>query len=398
MNIALGLLALAVAPAEAAQPTAPASMLVNYRVKMIDMDGVSWRSVFHESLKPTTTLDAPNAWTIDSGSVNALIRSGLIIRGAPGAISAGDAHIAGVFKAGRPAHYYFLARQTRIADAPAGFATSLAYRPDVDKAECGWKVDIDGRLIDQGVIAKVKIEQNELIGMHTITSSEKLKSGNRFGASYQVPEFDPRRVDGEWLIPDGSALVATLGVRTVADEQGRAATRERIVVIEANRELGLDESEPRPVKPKAITPVAAIVPPVVSTSIIAMPALPSRSLPEPIGTDGKPFPLPPLPADPETEIASNESSEARPSPQAPRAAVKASSEIVRRDRDDEAVRTEYKLGPNGLFVKMDKVAVQPLKPNIFRIPIGANLAIEIRTSVVPNPAKEGCDAECSASK
>lgn len=387
MNIALGLLALAVAPGEAHNSTpAPAAMQADYRMTVLDMDGVVWRGKFHEVLTPTTRSNAPKAWTIDSGSVDGLVRSGETVRTTKIATSPGRSLLSSDCNVSEFTNRYFVSRMTRVGDAAPGLATALAYRPEIDRLECGWKVAIDGRPIDQGVIAKVIIEQNELVAMHTVLNSEKLKSGQKLGASSQVPELDSRRVEGEWLIPDGSALVASMGLRTVADEKGRAVTRERIVLIQADR------TEAPAVNLKAAAAVATIFHPVVPAPIVAMPALPSRSLPDAVGTDGKPFPLPPLPPEPAIEVASDESSEARPSPQAPRVAAKASNETVPRDRDDEAARAEYKLGPNGLFVKMEKVAVQPLKPNIFRIPIGANLAIEIRTSVVANPAKEGCDS------
>jgi len=47
-----------------------------------------------------------------------------------------------------------------------------------------------------------------------------------------VPEVIGTRVEGEWLIPNGKYLLVSLGVYTVADGEGKAVVRDRLIMIE----------------------------------------------------------------------------------------------------------------------------------------------------------------------
>ena len=135
-----------------------------------------------------------------------------------------------------------------------------------------------------------------------------------------VPEMSQCEIAGEWLVPNGGALVVSLGVHTVADAEGKAVVRERLAVIEAYRcgegpEVRAVYEPSRLPSGQATRPIAfkgyINVAPKVTTSTItlpvplpaarssvldtAFPVMPSRSLPEGRDADGQPVPLPPLP-------------------------------------------------------------------------------------------------------
>src|SRR5262249_30585211 len=133
---------------------------------------------------------------------------------------------------------------------------------------------------------------------------------------------------------------------TVADKDGKAVIRERLVVITA-AEVAMPAtyvrpepmSLPRPLPNVALPPAAAL----------PSPALPSRNLPQGVHADGTPAELPPLPDDEKTDQSSGDSSEPRPSaqkhksqPTAPSAGKPAGT------ADSKAAKAGFTL-PRGLF-------------------------------------------------
>jgi len=166
-------------------------------------------------------------------------------------------------------------------------------------------------------------------------------------AQIQIPEIGRAQAAGEWLIPEDGVLVIGFGPHTVADAEGRAVVRERLAVITAEvadeadvvierAETDADDSEApddspasEPVPAPAPAPAAAPAPfgpifkpvvPVPPRTATAIPALPSRTLPQGVHADGRPAPLPPLPEDAEAELPApaDEGAKPRPSPQSRR--------------------------------------------------------------------------------
>lgn len=144
-------------------------------------------------------------------------------------------------------------------------------------------------------------------------------------AQIQIPEVGHAEASGEWLIPRDEVLVVGFGPHTVADKDGKAAVRERIALITAEKIE--DPSEVRsarmtvpsiPTPTHVAVPAPAPVPPPARTALaapMAIPALPSRSIPQGIHADGTPAELPPLPEDEKAETQADESSQPMPSAQ-----------------------------------------------------------------------------------
>jgi len=144
----------------------------------------------------------------------------------------------------------------------------------------------------------------------------------------------------------------------------------------------------------------------VSPPGLAIPALPSRTLPQGVHADGTPAELPPLP-DETAGPAPDDSSEPRPSPQtkkprpsagppaAPTAKPPASA-------DNKAARTAFELAkglfkPNTLpqFAFPNLQFVMPLKPFSMKLPFGQKLELELIGRIVPDSeqASEATQAE-----
>lgn len=144
-------------------------------------------------------------------------------------------------------------------------------------------------------------------------------------ARIQIPEIGRAQAAGEWLIPEDGVLIVGFGPHTVADAEGRAVVRERLAIITAEvvdddaAEVADDEpadqvqvedaGEPEPPhhspatdEPDPAAPRFEPALPVPPRTATAIPALPSRTLPQGIHSDGRPAPLPPLPEEEEAEL------------------------------------------------------------------------------------------------
>lgn len=166
----------------------------------------------------------------------------------------------------------------------------------------------------------------------------------------QIPEIGRAQAAGEWLIPEDGVLVIGFGPHTVADASGLAVVRERLAVISAevadedevaieSVEWDADASEspetpedspaPRPIA-DPLAPKFKPILPVPPRTATAIPALPSRNLPQGVHADGRPAKLPPLPEDAEADLPApaDEGGKPRPSPQSRRKPVPAPEPVA----------------------------------------------------------------------
>lgn len=166
----------------------------------------------------------------------------------------------------------------------------------------------------------------------------------------QIPEIGRAQAAGEWLIPEDGVLVIGFGPHTVADAEGRAVIRERLAVISAevadedeaaieSVEWDVDASEapeapddspaPRPIA-DPFAPKFKPILPIPPRTATAIPALPSRNLPQGVHADGRPAKLPPLPEDAEADLPApaDEGGKPRPSPQSRRKPVPAPKPVA----------------------------------------------------------------------
>src|SRR5207245_238213 len=67
----------------------------------------------------------------------------------------------------------YVAHLERLADGPKNQATALAFMPETASVEEGFRANVSGRRLDQGVLARVAIEEAHVKSMHVVRMSEK---------------------------------------------------------------------------------------------------------------------------------------------------------------------------------------------------------------------------------
>jgi outer membrane protein TolC len=348
-----------VASAPLAEP-APAEDAITYDVLFVEIGGLKWRSALHHKLQPVARQGTATIWTADKqaladlstyhqGDTQCKVVRVPKITATPG----GEAEIV---HQETPQHY--VADVKRIADGPHGHATRLAYQPEVGQIHDGLRLRMVGRKLDQGILTCLTLNDTEFLAFHTVAVGDGVggtpvdPKATVINAQYQVPEVAQCDVKGEWLIPNEEALVVSLGVHEVPKAEApacpvarlvkladRALTgqlglgvttelrvRERLVLVSAHVAEPSPSAAPEPARPApssepdascsvtSITEPAAPPPPPEP----ATPPLPSRTLPLGVKPDGTTHdPLPPLPDEEVAPASGQESSEPRPSPQAP---------------------------------------------------------------------------------
>ncbi len=223
---------------------------------------------------------------------------------------------------------------------------------------------------------------------------EKAKWSLSRSAQVQIPEIGHAEIAGEWLIPRDEFLVVGFGPHTVADKDGKAVVRERLALITAEEvPLPMASTAPgAPELPRSLPRVA------VTPSRLAIPALPSRSLPQGVHADGTPAELPPLPDDEKAGPAPSpgDSSEPRPSPQSkkPRQSAAPAANPTAKPAvsfDNNTAKTAFQLArglfkPNTLpaFAFPNLQFMMPLKPFDLKLPFNQKLQLELIGRVVPD--------------
>jgi hypothetical protein len=273
MHAILGLLMLAQVRAEGVSPTIarpPATVSsskaaakkpgpeVAFEIRDIRVGSLDWRGKLMFRLQPLARHEGAAAWTIDQAGYRELLDDLL-------ADTRSNVLQAPWMKArvGEPARMTseetvnYVAGLKRVADGTPNHATKLAFEPQVDKVHTGVRVSIlSSRQKGSTIQALVVIEENRLIGFHTATYREALKSTadpevvqasflsrlnpnhtphpTELAGTIQVPEVDSRRIEGVWVIPAEGALLVSLGPRA-GHEKGliKKAYEEHLVAITA---------------------------------------------------------------------------------------------------------------------------------------------------------------------
>jgi len=297
------LLAMAVTAAVGA---GPGDEPISCQVRVLTMDGLGWRSTYYPRLQPVARQGTSSVWTADRALAETMTTRALAATVAPVCTNPGETTVEVL------ANTCYVSHMERLADGPKDHATAVAFRPETATVVEGFRAGVSGRKLDQGVLARVSLEESHVKALHAVRVSESFaptdrprpapdaspkeivgeflrvveektfgKADPRIGCQIQVPETSHAIVEGEWLVPNDGILLISLGVETVADEHGMAVVRERVAVIE--------------VAPASKTPAlsgTSFEPPTFPHS---MPPVPGRSLPVPIDPQGRTVDLPPLP-------------------------------------------------------------------------------------------------------
>ncbi|WZO99638.1 hypothetical protein EP7_001249 [Isosphaeraceae bacterium EP7] len=289
MHVALALLAMSAAPL-AANPQPPTlDKQVSFEIRVVEMKGLGWRADFQQQLKPVSTREGKSAWTIDQVVLKSLLEECNETTAAPRVTTfeGADATV----KTGKP--WKIVSSVREVVDAPKGVIKGAAYLPKVASVDSGDSVKASGRQLEQGMLVDVSWDVQQVLALHNVThKGVEVEGQGKINAQYQVPEIVKDSYKGEWLVPEDSALVLSMGPRTVAGPLNLAQVRERVLVVTARHVLTPAEEN------EALTNQATFsTPPVTAPEPKAWmptPTPPSRALPQAPAVDGS---LPPLPDD-----------------------------------------------------------------------------------------------------
>ena len=241
------------------------------------------------------------------------------------------------------------------------------------------------------------------------TKTACLKTEDSDPVSIEVPEIATQEIAGEWLIPKDGVLLVSFGPYTVAGQDGKAAVRERLAILEAAvAEIGgvdrASTTDPRATSAAAAAPLPLPAPVVTGKAPAIFPALPSRSIPRGVHADGTPSVLPPLPDEDSDEVSSEESAEPRPSSQTKKPHPSPSKPVPLPGpaTDTQMKRTGY--GSNSILPSMPTVFLtanptvglqflMPIKAVSLKLPFDRKLEIEIFGRIVRQPEPAEIPAE-----
>ncbi len=327
MVMGTGLLALAMVATEG--PPGPPVGEITFQVRVVTLDGLGWRSDAYPRLRPVARRGTSTIWTADRALAESLSAAARASTIAPRVTTGGEAVVTARNTT------YFVAHMERASDGPINGASRVAFVPEVGNVQDGFQVRVSGRKLDQGVLARVSIDDKHVDAIHTVAMTETVRKpaderneaaartpvevgidvlqaafhpgSDRLSTSIglircqvQVPIISAAQVEGEWLIPGDGILLVSLGAHTVADDKGMAIVRERVAIFEA----GAPPSGPGPFADRNPAPFAPD---------LAMPSTPARSLPEAVDPDGQVVDLPPLPE----SVASADLDRIKPAPNQP---------------------------------------------------------------------------------
>jgi hypothetical protein len=385
MCAALGLLALALlgadgSPNGAARP-------VQFRVKLLEMDGLSWRETLYNKLQPVTRQETCTVWTCDREVAKTLAEKSARVLMSPQLMAEPGA----VAHFSQKASRRVVSQLTRHADGPVDHAISaVAYAPDVEELREGCQFTMSGRQLDQGMLIKLVADDSRIAAVHRVKLTEfvpatdKQKPGETLNPHLEVPEVVRATLSGEWLIPKDGVILASLGAHTQNDGQGKAVVRERLLVVDAAL-LPLRTSVDMTQSANRVFTFAATARPstIPMPMPMAVPAMPSRSLPQGRDSDGTPVPLPPLPESKVPPALIPGTSEPCATPQTlPRAGENEEHKTV--DADSTKVKYEPESKPSAKPDSVEKLIWSLLKPYVLRVPTGTGVDLEIKASLAPS--------------
>ena len=401
MNAALSLFVMALLGADSSpnRGTPP----IQYRVKLLEMDGLKWRESIYTQLQPVARQGSCAIWTANQEVIKPLVDRASRVVMSPQVMADPDAVAAFSQRTTRKV----ASQLTRHADGPVDHAVAVAYTTDHEDLREGCQFTMSGRKLDQGMLVKMVVEETRIAAIHQVKLTEFVPKKDKqdeqtiLSPKLDVPEVVKGTLEGEWLIPNGGVLVASLGAHTLDDGTGKAVVRERLMLIEASpvpvrttvdltQAIGRGFTFVAPARASTI-PMPSHIPAMPGP----VPAMPSRSLPMARTADGTPVPLPPLP---ESQVPPNSlpgTSEPCATPQtAPQPKSESDDTVtppVKKNEETKSVdleshRASYHLEPSATDAPgaLARGFWSTIKPYLLRLPLGPGIDIEISATVKPS--------------
>ncbi|WP_406700807.1 hypothetical protein V5E97_18630 [Singulisphaera sp. Ch08] len=402
MNAALSLFVIALLGADSSpnRGTPP----IQYRVKLLEMDGLKWRESIYARLQPVARQGSCVIWTANQEVIKPLVDRASRVLMSPQLMADPDAVAAYSQRTTRKV----ASQLTRHADGPLDHAVAVAYTTDHEDLREGCQFTMSGRKLDQGMLVRMVVEEVKVTAVHQVKLAEFVPKKDEQGEQtilnpkLDVPEVVRGTLEGEWLIPNGGVLVASLGAHTLDDGTGKAIVRERLMLIEASpasvrTTVDLTQAVGRSFTYVAPARVSTIpMPDRIPAMAGQVPAMPSRSLPMARTADGTPVPLPPLPESqvpPPTSLPG--SSEPCATPQTVPPTNSANDESVTPPVKDNGATKSIDLESHKASYHPESSTTDTLeasvrgywaaiKPYLLRLPLGPGFDVEISATVKPS--------------
>ncbi len=250
--------------------------LVAFEIREIRVGSPDWRGKLMPQLQPVARQEGTAVWALAPDALKALLEACQAdvrcnVLQAPKLV----AHVGDHARMTNEEAVPYVAAMKRVADGPPNQSTKVAFEPQVEKVHNGVRVEIlSSQLKGTALLARVVVEENRLVALHTTKYTEgvKPKPGTdpevsrasflsrlnpnhgphaaAVNATFQVPEVDSRRIEGQWLIPSDGALLVSLGPRAVHEKGLRTGYEEHLIAITARpvdreAEALLDQLPPR---------------------------------------------------------------------------------------------------------------------------------------------------------
>ncbi|GIW87199.1 MAG: hypothetical protein KatS3mg108_1523 [Isosphaeraceae bacterium] len=211
--------------------------LVGHRVRVVEMQGLGWRSRLHPHLRPVARKGGGSVWLLPESELAALDGEARHAIYTPRPRTGREITAESVTILRVP----YLAHLERVADGPYGLATAVGYRPVVDYVDESLDVDVDCYAETGGARVEVAISETRLAAIESYPVTEIVLSGpkSRPGSlptmlkgHAQVPVMIGGRVEGAWSVPAGQVLVVGLGPHEMKRADGSRVLSERVAVID----------------------------------------------------------------------------------------------------------------------------------------------------------------------
>ena len=226
-----------------------------YEIRFLSFDAENWRDLLKDRLKAVKDDAGSSAWVINATAFADLLKLGQTASSADEVrdlnATAFENTTARIFDTTKQS---YVAQLERVENPSAP-----VFRPIVKKMDIGLRLDLSGTLEGRGTRLSVDLRDTKLLAMHTLLRRERIGE-EIVAAEYQVPSLVEQRCQLGCAIPEGSAVVISLGLqeyRSVAAGAAHAASGllklvglpamparsaacERLVVIRP-REISLEE-------------------------------------------------------------------------------------------------------------------------------------------------------------
>ncbi len=161
---------------------------IEYRVRFLDVDGLTWRESLASQFHRVKTEGPATVWTAPKHVGESLAKASVKVLAAPACL----------VEENKKAEIRWSATEAKGEAAQSRIAMS-------------------GRRLDQGILTHIVVEDGSI--------AEKKSEGAR------TLDVARGKVEGEWLVPSDQVLVLSLGIQSVAGGEGNAV-RERLAIIE----------------------------------------------------------------------------------------------------------------------------------------------------------------------